>query len=75
MPSYRLVFTDKAGEPPQSINFVGRDAGEALILAQRHQGPVELWTEGRRLCTLRRSGQEGRFWIISGDGPSQPAAI
>jgi hypothetical protein len=76
MPRYRLIFTEPQDSPPEPISFVGRDAGEALLLAQRHKGPVELWQDNKRLCTLRQSGdkgEKGQFWIISGAEPSASA--
>lgn len=76
MPDYSLVFTDhEAGEAPPAVHFAGSDAGEALILAQRHHGPAELWADGRHICTLRRSGKEGRFWIISNSEPPRRTGV
>lgn len=66
MPSYRLVFTSEpAEEIGSSVCFTADNASEALILAQRHDSPAELWQDDRHLCTLSRSGNEGEFWIIS----------
>lgn len=66
MPNYRLVFKHAPKESPiKSVNFHGKDPGEALLIAQRHQCPVELWSDNQHLCTLSRSGVEGQVWIIS----------
>ena len=66
MPNYRLIFTDEPeGSAGQSVAFTATDASEALLLAQRHASPAELWMEDKHLCTLSRSGGNGEFWIIS----------
>ena len=66
MPNYRLVFTKKPqSSPGYSVDFTANDAAEALILAQRHESPAQLWVGERQLCTLSRSGANGAFWIIS----------
>lgn len=66
MPNYRLVFKNSSKESPiRSVNFHGKDPGEALLIAQRHKCPVELWSDDRHLCTLSRSGGEGQVWVIS----------
>lgn len=68
MPNYRLVFAKPGrAKAAASVDFTARDAGEALILAQRHEGPAELWEGEAHLCTLQRSGKSGQFWIISGN--------
>ena len=67
MPNYRLVFTNPSERKPiRSINFSARDPGQALLLAQRHNSPAELWVEDKHLCTLRRTGAKGEIWVISG---------
>lgn len=71
MPDYRLVFKNSPKDSPiKSVNFRGKDPGEALLIAQRHKCPVELWSDDQHLCTLSRTG-EGQVWIISkGGAPS-----
>lgn len=66
MPNYRLVFRGSPTESPiKSVSFRGKDPGEALLIAQRHTCPVELWSEDHHICTLNRAGNEGQVWIIS----------
>jgi hypothetical protein len=66
VPNYRLVFRSSPKESPiKSVSFRGKDPGEALLIAQRHKCPVELWSEDEHICTLSRAGSEGLVWIIS----------
>lgn len=66
MPNYRLVFKNTRDESPiKSVSFHGKDPGEALLIAQRHKCPVELWSDKQHICTLSRSGAEGQVWVIS----------
>lgn len=66
MPDFQLVFKNSRKESPiKSVSFRGKDAGEALIIAQRHKCPVELWSEDQHICTLSRAGNEGQVWVIS----------
>lgn len=66
MPNYRLVFRGSPNESPiKSVSFRGKDPGEALLIAQRHACPVELWSEDHHICTLNRAGDEGQVWVIS----------
>jgi len=67
MPNYRLVFAGQGNRGPRTIEFDGADAAEALLIAQRHQSPAQLWEDDRHLCTLHRSGSDGELWIISRD--------
>jgi hypothetical protein len=71
MPNYRVVFLEPLGETPvRSISFEGEDAGQALLLAQNHDGPAELWREDQRVCTLVRTGNCGELWVISNREPA-----
>lgn len=66
MPDYQLVFKNSAKDSPiKSVRFRGKDAGEALIIAQRHQCPAELWSDNQHICTLSRGGNDGQVWVIS----------
>lgn len=65
MPNYRLVFAPRGEQEERSIFFHGADAAEALLIAQRHDGPAQLWEEDRHVCTLHKSGNNGEVWIIS----------
>lgn len=66
MPTYRLVFPhEPETSPGHSVAFTAADASEALLLAQRHDSPAQLWIGERQLCTLSRSGANEAFWIIS----------
>ena len=70
MPSYRIIFKEQAKTPVRSITFNGDDPGDALHLAQFHDGPSEVWHDDELLFTLDRTGRDGLIWVISG---SQPA--
>lgn len=65
MPNYRLVIGAREGQEEESIFFRGDDAAEALLIAQKHQSPAQLWDGDRHVCTLHRSGNDGEVWIIS----------
>lgn len=65
MPHYRLIFAAGEGQETRSVSFEGQDAAEALLIAQRHKGPAQLWEEDRHICTLHRSGNNGEVWVIS----------
>lgn len=65
MPDYRLIFTDEPDDSPgKSIFFTADNAAAALLHAQRHESPAQLWADGKRLCTLSRPA-EGAFWVVS----------
>lgn len=74
MPSYRLVFAARGDQKTETIEFHGEDAAEALLIAQRHERPAQLWENERHLCTLHRSGGNGEVWIISNERGSPPQA-
>ena len=66
VPDYRLVFRGSPKDSPiKSVSFHGKDPGEALLIAQQHKCPVELWSEDHHICTLSRAGNEGQVWVIS----------
>lgn len=65
MPSYRLIFAARGDQEAQTIEFDGEDPAEALLIAQRHERPAQLWQADRHICTLHRSGTDGEVWIIS----------
>lgn len=44
-------------------NFNGDNAARAILLAQHHSEPAELWEDGRYVTTLRRSTGHG-FWEL-----------
>src|SRR5262245_61027551 len=67
MPNYRLVFAERlTGTPIRSFAFTAKDARDAFLLAQDHDGPAELWSEKKHLCTLLRTGSCGEIWVLSG---------
>jgi hypothetical protein len=77
MPNYKLVFSERSNAPVRSIAFSGTDAAEVFLLAQRYEGPAELWVEEQHVCTLARSGNSGEVWVLSGhraevERPRQP---
>lgn len=73
MPNYRIIFAARGDQEAKTIEFDGDDAAEALRIAQRHERPAQLWEEGRHLCTLHRSGNDGEVWIISNERKVPPA--
>jgi hypothetical protein len=60
--NYRLLFRSSDDRSAPAICFEGSDPGQALLLAQRHECPAELWGDGKYLCTLRRA--PSGFWTI-----------
>ena len=75
MPMYHLVFKGVPERPVRSVTFYGESPAEALEVARRQDGPAEFWIETQYICTLRRSGQDGDIWVITGqdDSPSHPS--
>ena len=72
MPKYRLVFPHgKSTTAP--VEFVAPDARQALIIAQRHEGPAELWCEDEHICTLDTVSEECAMWFITQGGGYQHA--
>lgn len=68
MADYRLVFRDSStANAVRSISFSGENPSDALAIAQRYEGPAELWSNDGFICTLRHSGHESPLWTISGD--------
>lgn len=55
--TYRLKFSDDGRGVPKDVEFEAPDAAMALLIAQREASnrSAELWCDGRRLCTIRRS--------------------
>lgn len=73
MPYYRVVLArGNRSEPIHSVVFDARDAADALLIAQHHDGAAELWKDDQYVCTLRRSGANGEVWVISGSGEGRP---
>lgn len=70
MPMYHLVFKGLPERPVRSVTFYGESPAEALEVARRQDGPAEFWIESQYICTLRRSGENGDIWVISGEDES-----
>ena len=71
MPNFRVVLVRGENETPiRAVNVTARDAADALLIAQRHQGLAELWKDDEYVCTLRRGGANSEVWIISSEGAS-----
>lgn len=68
MANFRLVFPDWKDRPIRSIAFTAADAGEALLIAQRHDAPAELWREDERICTIDTMAGKGSMWVIGPGG-------
>lgn len=64
MSGCRLVVDLGTSGAARSISINLRDRSEALLVAQRYDGPSELWDGGRRVCTISRSHPSG-MWVIS----------
>lgn len=64
---YSLRFAageERSEAPPPDIEFHASNAYQALVIAHRQGGgrSVELWRDGKRLCTI--SELAGSFWEI-----------
>lgn len=62
MSHYRLIVHVGEEGPVRSVSVNLKHRGEALIAAQRYDGPAELWADDRKLCCINRSGG---MWVIS----------
>jgi hypothetical protein len=71
---YRLKFGDDGYGVAKEIEFEAYDAHKALVIAHGEaQGrTAELWREGRKLCTIQRTGA-GSWRIGPGEGATPPA--
>jgi hypothetical protein len=49
---------------PKEVEFEAQDAATALVIAHKEASDrsAELWCNGRKLCTIKRSAQD--FWEI-----------
>ena len=74
MPMYHLVFKGLPERPVRSVTFYGESPAEALEVARRQDGPAEFWIETQYICTLRRSGEDGDIWVITGEDESHGLA-
>lgn len=65
--TYRLKYADDGFGVAKEIEFDAVDSGQALHLAQqeRRGRSAELWHDGLRLCTLRRSQGAADLWEIN----------
>ncbi len=66
MPHYSLIFRGDGAEPRKRIEFQSEDPGRALLLAHRERGEraAELWSDGKRVCTIRKVGVRPDYWMI-----------
>jgi len=63
--TYRLKFPRAGTRGARDLEFEAPDAWQALMIARqeaRHD-PVELWRDGRMLCTIRRADSD--YWEIN----------
>ena len=70
--TYRLKYKDDGRGLQRDIEFEAYDASMALAIAHREAEDrwAELWRDGRKLCTIRRTGHD--VWEIRADGPGDP---
>lgn len=66
MTHYRLLVHMEQSGPVNAISINLRNRDEAFVVAQRYDGPAELWDEDKLLCTIRHSG--AGVWMISEKG-------
>jgi hypothetical protein len=61
---YRLKFQEESGRPAKDVEFEADGPYEALAVARREARilPVELWCNGRRLCSIKHH-QDG-MWEV-----------
>jgi len=71
--TYRLKFKADGRGLQRDIEFEAPDASMALAIAHREAADrwAELWRDGRKLCTIRRTGHD--VWEIRADRPADPA--
>lgn len=64
---FRLKFTDDGLGLAKEVEFTAVDPGRALTIAQYEARgrSAELWRDGARICTLRRSRGEADIWEIN----------
>lgn len=60
MATYQLRFSDDGIGCAKRVEFDAPDASAALIVAHQESPNrnVELWKDGARLCTIRRTANE-----------------
>jgi hypothetical protein len=66
MQPYRLVFQVAAGEA-HIIEFEAENAASALAVARQRSSDrsAELWEHDRKLCDIKRLGQdEDSYWAV-----------
>lgn len=70
---YRLKFGDDGFGAAKEIEFEAHDAYKALVIAhgEAQNRTAELWRDGRKLCTIQRSGS-GVWRIGPGEGLTPP---
>jgi len=53
---YHLRFPEYRNEQPKNFEFDAEDVVSALVIAHMEapKQSAELWTEGRKICTIRR---------------------
>ena len=65
--TYRLKYAEDGFGVAKEIEFEAPDSAQALYYAQRERRgrTAELWRNGARLCTLRRSPGTVDLWEIN----------
>lgn len=65
--TYRLKYAEDGFGVAKEIEFEAGDSAQALYFAQRERRgrSAELWLDGARLCTLRRSPGAADMWEIN----------
>lgn len=66
MPNYCLIYSDDGIGPRKLIEFSADEPSRALILAhlEASERSAELWRDGRKLCTIKRVGEQPDYWMI-----------
>lgn len=61
---YRLKFQEENGRPAKDVEFEAEDSHQALVIAHQEARTrsAELWRDGQKLCSIRRTEQE--VWEI-----------
>ncbi len=52
--------------PMRSITVKLQNRDEAFLVAQRYDGPAELWDGDTHICTIRRTNDDG-IWVLSNE--------
>ena len=67
MSAYKLVYKEDGLGEAKEFEFEAEDASKALIIAHSEAAarPAELWRNGERVCTIKRSSEARDVWEVT----------